>query len=138
MDAYIDLAEYVSVHEDGTYTVVRGDIDHFRGQEGEPVPVQGALLIKINAQPHESGQHSFRISAIDAGGKRLTDSDIEGTFDVPKEGGKTTFAIGFEVQTEDPGDYEIGLTVDGNIRTHHSFTVSFHEQPENQDSPRAE
>lgn len=111
MKANMFVAEHISIHQDGTFTAVRGGIDRFRGEPGEPISLQGQLMIIIRAGRHEDGDHSFGISIVDMDGRKIAD-DIEGGFSVPEGGGKARFSIGFNFEVEKPGKYEFGLAID--------------------------
>lgn len=132
MRATIFVAEHVTHHQDGSFTVVRGGIDQFSGEPGEPIPVQGSLMIMIDASRHEVGQHDFKISIVSMDGNKVAD-DIEGEFSIQEGGGKTQFSIDFRFQVEDPGTYEFGLNIDGREESrwsiHATEVTSERERP---------
>jgi hypothetical protein len=112
MDAKLFVAEHVSHHPDGTFTAVRAGIDQFRGEPGEPIPLEGHLMIMIDASRHEVGEHDFSISFVNMRGKKVAD-DIEGSFGIPEGGGNAQFSVGFQLQVPEPATYEFGLTIEG-------------------------
>lgn len=112
MNTELFIAEHVSHHQDGTFTAVRAGIDQFWGETGEPIPMEGHLMIMIDASRHEVGEHHFSISFVDMGGNRVED-DIEGSFTIPEGGGNVQFTVEFQLQVPEPGTYEFGLTIEG-------------------------
>ncbi len=123
MDANIFIAEHVSFHGDGTFSLLRGGIDQFRGDPGEQTPVSGRLFVMIHADRHESGDHEFKLSVIDVDGNRVA-PDIEGEFQVPDGGGRSKFQVPFRFGIDNPGTYEFGFAINGDIKSRWKFEIN--------------
>ena len=84
MKAQIIIAESASSHPDHTFSVLRGGINSM-GSPSFPTVFEGAIVIRIGADPAESGRHSFRCILVDQDGGEL--SRFELSFEVPQGGG---------------------------------------------------
>lgn len=122
MKANIFIAEHVSFHDDGTFSLLRGGIDQFYGEPGEQIPVAGRLFVMIHADRHEDGDHEFKLSVIDLDGNRVA-PDIEGEFNVPEGGGRSKFQVPFQFGIEESGTYEFGFSINGNIQSRWGFEI---------------
>ncbi len=122
MKVHIFAAEHVTFHQDNTFTAVRAGVERFRAPEEESIPVSGHLVVMIQSDPHETGEHSFSLSVINRGGSRIA-PDVDGEFTVPEGGGRAKFTIPFQFEIEQPGTYEFGFTINGEMKSRWKFQV---------------
>jgi hypothetical protein len=131
MNANIFIAEHVTFHDDGTFSLLRGGIDQFRGKPGEQIPISGRLFVMIHADRHETGDHEFKLSVIDLDGNRVV-PDIEGEFHVPEGGGRSKFQVPFQFAIDDPGSYEFGFSINGDIKSRWGFEIQAKQQSDSE------
>jgi len=64
------LGEAATAHPDGTVSILRAGINRVWGPK-LPVPLIASLVVKIDAEPVESGSHLVDIRIIDTDGKDI-------------------------------------------------------------------
>lgn len=110
MKARLILADAATAHPDGTFSVLRAGITHIWG-EAPPYAIQGALVVRIEAEMVDKGPHRFDIRCMNQDGAEAMPS-IQGTFEVPQGGGVNNFVLSFSGAFLKPGTYLYSIRVD--------------------------
>ena len=126
MEATIILAEAVTLHPDGTFSMLRGGITRVWG--ALPVILKAALLVRFMADTTESGQHNWRICVIDEDGKDVMPR-LQGSFSVPAGGGAGNVVMGFCGQFAKYGTFSFRLTLDRHLDKSWDIEVREAEKP---------
>ncbi len=104
------VAEAAATHQDGTISLLRAGINRVWKPE-PPVPLNGAVVIRLDAAPSESGQHNFEVRLMDDDGRDVAPR-IDGNMQVPTGGGTTHVVINFHVSFPKFGRYTFSVNVD--------------------------
>ena len=125
MEATIILAEAITVHPDGTFSMLRGGISRVLGPL--PLPFKGAVLAHFAADLSESGPHNWRLCVVDEDGNDVMPR-VSGAFTVPDGGGNGSFAMAFSCNFQEYGNYSFRLALDKHL--HKAWNISVACAPE--------
>ena len=109
MRTHIVFAERASVHDDGTFNLIRGGLSMFGSVDGIAA-VSGDLLITIEHEPGNAGVHELKLRTIDQDGESII-GGVEGAFDTPPINGVLHLAIRLHGELPD-GSYEVHASID--------------------------
>lgn len=117
MEAKLIVAEAVSIHPDGTFSLLRGGITHVWGDLAPPrsmVPFKGAVIVRIEADAADRGRHEFDVRCMTQDGATLG-PEIKGGFDVPQGGGINNLVLNTSFGFPSHGIYEFVARVDQRV-----------------------
>ena len=104
------LAEAVTNHQDGTTSMLRAGLTH-AWADAPPVPLRGALYVRIEADMGDAGDHLFDLRCLDEDGHEAVPM-IGGQFQVPPGGGNSNLVLGLSVAFKKFGPFEFILRID--------------------------
>jgi hypothetical protein len=111
MKARIVVAESATGHPDGTVSMLRAGITHVWGEK-PPLALQAALVVRIEFDIGDEGDHQFDLKSMDADGKEILPK-LSGKFGVPKAGpGSFHLILGFNIAFKGFGRYVFVFRVD--------------------------
>ncbi len=110
MKGKIVLAESATSHPDGTFSLLRGGITHVWA-ENPPYGFRGSLVVRIEADLADKGQHRFDLRCMSQDGVEVMPT-IQGQFDVPQGGGFHNLVMGLGTAFPEPGQYVFVVRVD--------------------------
>jgi hypothetical protein len=110
MKAKLLLAETAAIHPDGTVSLLRMGITNVWGP-AFPVPLEAALVVRVEASMAEAGQHQVEVVGLTADGQPFMPK-LDGQFQVPAAGGESNLIIRFSVGFRAYGDYMIAVLID--------------------------
>ena len=110
MKAKIILAEAVTNHPDGTTSMLRAGLTHVWADK-TPVPLRGALYVRIEADMGDEGTHQFDLRCLDEDGHEVIPK-TEGQFQVSQGGGSINLVLGLSVAFNKFGPFEFVLRID--------------------------
>jgi hypothetical protein len=119
------LGEAATAHPDGTVSILRAGINRVWGQK-LPIHLIGALVVKIDAEAAESGEHTVKIRVIDSDGKDVAPK-LEGSFKVGDRGGSTNIILNFNMTFPQHGRYEFSTIIDRVV--YGSLSIDVSSQP---------
>jgi hypothetical protein len=131
MKGKLILAEAATGHPDGTISMLRAGINQAAGP-GMPFPFTGSLVVRLESDLTDMGQHQFDLRCMDMDGKTIM-PPIQGGFDVPQGGGVTNLIIGIGVPIPKAGRYEFCLRVDNVVQDTWAVTASITAPPAKED-----
>lgn len=109
MRAKLILAESAVQHQDGTFSLLRGGINALWGLN-PPVPLKGAIVIRIESQLGDGGEHTFDLRCMDTDGKEVLPA-ISGTLQLHNRPVEQTLILNFQVAFP-YGDLSFVLRID--------------------------
>lgn len=115
MNAILMLCEAATGHPDGTISMLRAGIDQVRAP-AEPIPFQGALVVRMEAEIGDTGEHQFDLQCLDQDGK-LVLPPLNGRFSVPTVGGTNHLILGLALRFPKVGEYVFYFRVDNKIES---------------------
>ena len=121
MEVMLIVAQAGARHADGTFTLLRGGITRVWGKL--PVNLTGCALLRIVADPAESGPHDWRLCVIDLDGKDVV-PPVDGKFEVPKGGGEAPSPLQFSINFPTYGQFSFRVTVDKKTEVRWPMTVA--------------
>lgn len=127
MKAHVIIAEAASVHPDGTFSLLRGNINRQRTATF-PTVFEGAVAVRIVCDPAESGPHSLRLVVVNQDGGEL--SRFELAFVVPEGGGASMLGLRTRQLFPAAGVYSFRVAVDGHALDDETFVVELVEPTE--------
>jgi hypothetical protein len=104
------VAEAATLHPDGTMSILRAGITHLWAV-APPFALQGALVVRIDADGADKGPHRFDIRCMNEDGGDVMPS-INGQFDVPQGGAGNNLILGFNLAFPNPGTFVFVVRVD--------------------------
>lgn len=131
MEATMILAEAVTIHPDGTFSMLRGGISHAWGQL--PLRFKGAVLVHFRAELSENGPHEWGLCMIDQDGKDVMPR-VQGSFQVPPGGGSGSFAMDFICSFSEYGECSLRLTLGRQEEKRWNLHVTEAEKPTNEEA----
>jgi hypothetical protein len=110
------LAEAASAHPDNTYSMLRGGIDRYSRQQGQPPIVNsGAIIVRINGDRNEVGQHVMTVVLQNEQGQTQPPAFPQINFTVAPGGGTYIAVLNLTGLPLPPtGIYFFRVLVDGN------------------------
>ena len=115
------LGSAATGHEDGTVSILRAGINRITNPS-LPVRFMAALVVKIDAEAAESGDHSVKIRIIDEDGKDIAPT-LNGNFKVGTHGGTSNIILNFRIVFPKYGRYEFSTVIDKVVYGSLSVTV---------------
>lgn len=109
------FSEHVSPNQDGTVTILRAGINNV-WRDTLPVPLQGALLVRIIADQADDGEHLLEIKLLDAQDKDAGLS-ASGRLGVRGHGGAIMLSLLCDVLLPAYGKYRFVTYLDGTRQT---------------------
>jgi len=122
MKARIIVADAVSVHPDGTFSLLRGGIDRvWAGARGRPIVFNAGIAVQFSAGPGELGRHEFKIACVNEDGNAVA-PEVSGNFEIKEPGG---VVIGFNMNIvfPKPGRYSFTVSADRNELDYQTITA---------------
>lgn len=114
MQVTLILAEAVTNHKDGTFSLLRGGITRLQGDTTGGIVFRGALLIRIAFDPLEiQVQHAFKVSCVTADGQDVGLS-VTGEIEVQSGTKYLNFAVNLQHKFSRAGDYEFAVSMNNN------------------------
>jgi hypothetical protein len=86
----LSVAEYASANQDGTFTVIRGGIEHWTTKV-LPFDIGASLLLDLTGGEIAEGVAPMHVSLRDAGGTLLF--DLQGFANIPKPVGRVMAVV---------------------------------------------
>ena len=71
MKVTLTMADAISTHPDGTFSLLRGGITQCAVPPGQPIGFKGALLARVSADKADEGKHRITIKAKDGNEKEI-------------------------------------------------------------------
>ena len=110
MKAKLILAAAATGHPDGTISMLRAGITHVWGDK-PPIPLQATLVVRIESELSDMGNHDFDIKCMDEDGQQAL-PPVKGQFAVPQGGGVNNLILGLAVAFQKHGRYVFFVRVD--------------------------
>lgn len=110
MKGKLILAEHATVHPDGTFSVLKAGIDRMKAAK-VPAPFKATLVVRIEPDVADQGEHTFDIRCMDADGKQVLTGQ-RGQFQAHAGGGAINLIIGMAGSFPKLGDYGLYLRID--------------------------
>jgi len=111
MQVILLLSEAATGHPDGSFSTLRAGINRIVSSN-VPIPLLCALVIRIEAQPAESGEHKLEVRLMNEDGKEVAPR-FQRQFQVPAGGGATNLIIRMQSTLPKYGTYSFYVNVDG-------------------------
>jgi hypothetical protein len=110
MKVMLLLGEAAAAHPDGTVSILRAGINRVSGPK-LPVLLMGVLVVKIEGEAAESGDHTIKIRIIDSDGNDIAPK-LDGNFTVGPRGGSSQLILNFRMSFPKYGRYEFSTIID--------------------------
>jgi hypothetical protein len=125
--AHLTLADAASPHPDGTISMLRSGINQFWGQS-LPISISGALVIRIETNLGDFGNHQFDLRCFDTDGAMVI-APLEGQFSAPRGEGVVNLVLGVSARLPKFGRYEFVLRIDNHQQDTWTFTATALQPP---------
>jgi hypothetical protein len=123
------LGETGAHHPDGTFSVLRAGIDRVWFKE-PPARLRGVLIVRLEADRTEKGEHTFEVSCMDEDGRDTDLPKLSGTFTVREGGATSTLLLQMQIDFAKEGVYQFALRIDNRTEDDWKVTVARPESSE--------
>jgi len=106
------LADAVTAHEDGTFTVLRGGINLTTGQGQGPFLFNGGMLVRLIFAKTELGRHDVMVTCVNDKGEACTDHFSRSVV-VTEQRRVFSLCVAIMMAIPQVGRYKFVLSVDG-------------------------
>ncbi len=110
MKGKLILAEHATAHPDGTFSMLKAGIDRIQAAK-IPAPFKATLVVRIEPEVADQGEHTFDIRCMDADGKQVLKAQ-KGQFQAPPGGGAINLILGMAGSFPAIGDFSFYLRID--------------------------
>ncbi len=110
MKGKLILAEHATGHPDGTFSMLKAGIDRMQAAK-MPAPFKAALVVRIEPDVADQGEHTFDIRCMDADGKQVLQGQ-KGKFKAPASGGTINLILGMAGSFPSTGNFCFYLRID--------------------------
>ena len=110
MKGKLILAEHATGHPDGTFSMLKAGIDRMQASK-MPAPFKAALVVRIEPDVADQGEHTFDIRCMDADGKQVLQGQ-RGKFKAPESGGTLNLILSMAGSFPNTGNFSFYLRID--------------------------
>lgn len=103
-DIYVTISEFVTAHDDGTHTIVRGGIEQWKLAE---LPADLSFFVFAHVPPTvlTAGKHGFSVRLLTPGG--LAVAKVEGDADVVETGASHRILVRLQASIQEYGRFVV-------------------------------
>lgn len=138
MHASIFLAESATLHEDGTFSLLRAGLYDFAGPPGKPIPFSGALVVRLVRDKNEQAKaFALGIECRDENDNRAL--SLSANVHLSRSYGSAAhLVLNLSGAFDRPGEYVFVLTVDGEPNVSWAVTARYIDAAETEEKGSAQ